>query len=134
MIDTPEPRPQNAAAVSATHQECRSSTGNGRRRRPRLGLVAVVAGLSMLATACTGGPGDRDDFVEILVRDDGFNADEAGCIADAVFAQYGEDGDALGKISGAESYEFLTGPDGVEGFDGFFTSTVSDCTTVGPTE
>ena len=102
-----------------------------KRRRPI--LASLVLALALVATGCTGGPGDRDDFIEVLTRDDNFNETEATCIADAVFDEYEEDGDALGKISGAESYEYLTGEDGVEGFDEFFTEVVSDCTAVGPT-
>ncbi len=103
----------------------------GRVRR-RAGLVSSIVVLAFIATGCTGGPGDRADFVEVLTRDDNFAVGEAECIADAVFDRYGEDGNALGKISGAESYEYLTGPDGVEGFDEFFESTVNDCTAIGP--
>jgi hypothetical protein len=102
-----------------------------KHRRRTLGVL--VLSLAALATGCTGGPGDRDDFIDILTRDDNFNETEATCIADAVFDEYGEDGDALGKISGAESYEYLIGEDGVEGFDEFFTPLVADCTAVGPT-
>lgn len=98
----------------------------------RAGLAAVVAALVLLATGCTGGPGDRDDFVDVLTRDDNFAANEAECIADAVFDRYGEDGSALQKISAAESWEYLIGPDGVEGFGDFFESTVTDCTAIGP--
>lgn len=92
-------------------------------KRLLLGLAATVLGL----TACTGGPGDRDDLVAALTRDDTFTTAEATCIADAVFAEYGMDDDALGKISGVGSYEELTGTDGVEGFDDFFSNTVSAC-------
>ncbi len=100
------------------------------RRRGR--LAATVVALAVLATGCTGGPGDRSDFVDVLTRDDGFALNEAECIADAVFDRYSEDGDALQKISAAESYEYLTGSDGVDGFDEFFQGAVGDCTTIGP--
>lgn len=102
------------------------------RARRRAGLAATLVAVVFVAAGCTGGPGNRDDFVEVLIRDDAFTANEAGCIADAVFDRYGEDGDALQKISAAESYDYLTGEDGVEGFDGFFDSTVADCTAIGP--
>lgn len=88
-----------------------------------LGLVATVLGLS----ACTGGPGDRDDLVSALTRDDSFSTAEAACIADAVFAEYGEDEDAIDKISGASSFDELTGTEGVAGFDEFFDNTISAC-------
>lgn len=92
-------------------------------KRLLLGLVATVLGVS----ACTGGPGDRDDLVAALTRDDTFAVAEAECIADAVFAEYGADEDALGRISGAVSYDELTGTEGVAGFDEFFSNTVSAC-------
>ncbi len=104
-------------------------TTPGRRRG---GVAAAFVATAVLLTGCTGGPGDRDDFVDVLTRDDNFAANEAECIADAVFDRYGEDGDALQKISAAESYEWLTGAEGVEGFDEFFESTVTDCTAIGP--
>ncbi len=107
------------------------ASGSDRVRR-RGGLVAALVAFGLLATGCTGGPGDRADFVDVLTRDDNFAANEAECIADAVFDRYGDDGSALGKISGAESYEYLIGEDGVEGFDEFFESTVADCTAIGP--
>ena len=100
--------------------------------RHRIGLFAIVVAAGLLAAGCTGGPGSQDEFVEMLTRDDAFAANEAECIADAVFDEYGDDGDALQKISAAESYDFLTGEDGVTGFDEFFEATVADCTTIGP--
>ncbi|MDH3299681.1 MAG: hypothetical protein OES24_04160 [Acidimicrobiia bacterium] len=100
--------------------------------RRRSGLMAVLVALALVATGCTGGPGDRDDLVDVLTRDDNFAVNEAECIADAVFERYGEDGNALQKISAAESYDYLLGPDGVEGFDEFFETTVTDCTAIGP--
>ncbi len=116
----------------------RSTARSLRRHRPlsaarrRSGLVTAVTLVVLVATGCTGGPGDRDDFVDVLTRDDNFAQNEAECIADEVFDEYGEDGDALQKISAADSYEFLTGEDGVDGFDEFFTTTVADCTRIGP--
>ena len=117
--------------TSGPESSC-AATSVRRRGRRRGGLAAVIVALALVATGCTGGPGDREDFVDVLTRDDNFALNEAECIADAVFDRYGEDGDALQKISGAESYEFLTGADGVEGFDAFFESTVTDCTAIGP--
>jgi len=104
-------------------------------QRRRVGLVSALFALvfALVATGCTGGPGNRGDFVDVLTRDDNFAANEAECITDAVFDRYGEDGDALQKISAAESYDYLTGEDGVDGFDEFFQSTVADCTAIGPT-
>lgn len=92
-------------------------------KRLLLGLAFTVFGIS----ACTGGPGDRDDLVAALTRDDSFSQPEAACIADAIFAEYGADEDALGKISGAATFEELNGTDGVEGFEDFFNNTISAC-------
>lgn len=126
MTDQITPRP--ATRLESTVPATPGIAGGRRRRRVAVGFVA----LALLLTGCTGGPGDREDFVDVLTRDDNFAANEANCIADAVFDRYGEDGDALQKISAAESYEWLTGPDGVAGFDEFFESTVTDCTAIGP--
>ncbi|MDH3293082.1 MAG: hypothetical protein OER95_02035 [Acidimicrobiia bacterium] len=103
------------------------------RRGPRRRLLVTgVILVALVATGCTGGPGTEDEFVDVLMLNDNFNEAQASCIAEAVFDEYGQDGDALQKISAAESYEFLTGEDGVEGFDQFFTDVVSDCVSVGP--
>ena len=88
-----------------------------------IGIAVAVLGLP----ACSGGPGDRDDLVLALTRDDTFSTAEATCIADAVFSEYGADEEALDLISGADSYDEITGTDGVAGFDEFFTNTVSAC-------
>ena len=63
-----------------------------------------------------------------LTQNDTFNTAEAECIASAVFEEYGADEDALGKISGAVDYEDLSGTEGVDGFDTFFTRAVGACT------
>ena len=118
---------------TASIPACEVPASKGSRRGRSFGLLASVFALALLVTGCTGGPGDQDDFVDVLTLNDNFTEAEATCIAEAVFDEYGEDGDALSIISGAESYEFLLGEDGVEGFDDFFTGTVSSCTTVGPT-
>ncbi|MGF1595857.1 MAG: hypothetical protein ACFCVK_02850 [Acidimicrobiales bacterium] len=98
------------------------------RRRPRT-LLAAAAVLVVVATGCTGGgPGNQDDLVTALLLDDAFTEAEAECIAAAVFDEYGEDEGALGRISGAGSYKDLSGTDGVEGFDDFFTGAVRACT------
>lgn len=99
------------------------------RSRKILGLGAVAAGL--LLTGCSEGAGSQEELVEVLAREDGFTQVEAECIADAVFGEYGENDDALKKLS-AQSYEQLEGEDGVPGFDEFLTGAVGDCTTVGP--
>ncbi|MEM7337771.1 MAG: hypothetical protein AAF467_03925 [Actinomycetota bacterium] len=89
-------------------------------------LIPLVA-LSFVAAACTGGPGSRDDLVAALTRDETFTTEEAQCIANAVFDRYSDDEDVLGQISGAVSYEELTGTSGVEGFEEFFENTVTAC-------
>jgi hypothetical protein len=88
------------------------------------GAIVLALGLS----ACTDGPGNEDDLVTALTRDDAFTTAEAECIASAVFDEYGEDEDSLNKISGVANYEELSGPDGVPGFDEFFRRAVSACT------
>ena len=91
-------------------------------------LLFGLAAAALALAACGGGPGNRDDLVTALTRDDTFSTPEAECIADAVFAQYGEDQEALGRISGARTFDELNGPEGVPGFDEFFENTVSACT------
>ncbi len=103
------------------------------RRARRVGpLAAIVAAVALLATACGGGPGTQEEFNEILTRGDNLTAEEADCISTAVFDRYGEDQDALGKLSAAPDIEFLDGPDGIPGFNEFFDSTVDGCLQVGP--
>jgi hypothetical protein len=106
-------------------------TGRAGRRR-RAGVAVALAAVVLLVSGCGGGPGDKEDFVDVLMLDDNFNEAQATCIADAVFDEYGEDGDALQKISGADSYEYLIGEDGVEGFGPFFDGVVNACLAVGP--
>ncbi len=91
-----------------------------------------MAGLALVVSGCTGGPGTQAEFVEVLMLNDNFNEVQADCIAEAVFDEYGEDNDALQKISGAESYEYLLGEDGVDGFGPFFDDVVTGCVTAGP--
>lgn len=96
--------------------------------------MPIFLAAPVLLAACGGGPGTEAQFVEMLSREGNLDATQAECIADAVFDEYGQDDDALGKISGAESYEWLIGPDGVEGFGPFYDGVVANCTTVGPTQ
>lgn len=91
-------------------------------------LLPSLLGLALIASACSSGPGSEEDLVTALTRDDTFSTDEAECIASAVFDEYGADEDALSIISGAESYEAITGADGVDGFDAFFGNAVAACT------
>ncbi|MEL7157524.1 MAG: hypothetical protein AAFN30_13095 [Actinomycetota bacterium] len=91
-------------------------------------LLPSLIGLALVASACSSGPGSREDLVTALTRDDTFSSAEASCIADAVFAEYGDDEDALTIISRAGSYEEITGTDGVEGFDQFFSNAIAACT------
>ncbi|MEM8924692.1 MAG: hypothetical protein AAGD35_14410 [Actinomycetota bacterium] len=91
-------------------------------------LLPLLLGSAFLVSACTGGPGSRDDLVAALTRDDSFTQAEASCIADAIFAEYGEDEDALSVLSGSASYSEISSASEVEGFDEFFDNTISACT------
>lgn len=86
-------------------------------------LIASVLGLS----ACGGGPGSEEDLVNALMRGDAFTETEAECIASAVFDEYGDNEEELTIISNASSFEALGGPDGIDGFNDFFTSAVRIC-------
>ena len=104
--------------------------GRVRRLRSALGLVA----LALLATACGSDPGTREDFIDVMTQDGVFTVEQATCMADAVFDRYGEDDDALGKISAADSFEFFDEEEnGIPGFSEFFDETVQSCAPVGPT-
>lgn len=105
----------------------RPRSSGPRSARALLGLFIAAFVLS----SCTGGPGDRDDLVTALTRDDSFTVSEAECIADAVFLEYGEDDDAIGKISGSSTYEELVGSEGVAGFSDFFDNAISVCANTG---
>lgn len=127
------PTPSDLSRADDGFRPVRATIDRARMSRIRIAATTLaLVGAGLVLAGCTGGPGDQDDFVEVLRLDDGFTENEATCIADAVFDEYGEDADALGKISGAESYEWLIGEDGVDGFDQFFPGVVADCTTVGP--
>ena len=91
-------------------------------------LLPVLVGLPLVAAACSGGPGSEEDLVNSLTRDDSFTQGEAECIAETIFGEYGENEEALNIISGASSFDEITGADGVEGFEEFFDNTVSGCT------
>lgn len=96
-------------------------------------LVGPVAVLALTATACGGGPGSQEDFVDVLMRDGtGLSEDEATCIGGRVFDEYGEDDDALGKLSAAPDMDFLEGEDGIPGFGEFFDEAVQSCLQIGP--
>lgn len=86
--------------------------------------MVLAFGLS----ACTDGPGDENDLVNALTNGDAFTTAEAECIAAAVFAEYGEDEDAISLLSGTSSFEELSGTEGVPGFDDFFRRAISACT------
>ncbi len=95
-------------------------------------LAAGLGAMALLLAACTDGPGDEQDLVDALVEDDAFEQNVAECIAAAVFAEYGEDDDAIERISGLGTFEELDSAEGVPGFGEFFTETIDDCRTVGP--
>lgn len=95
----------------------------------------MLACASVVLAACGQGAGTQEEFVDVLTRDGNLSNDEADCVADAVFAEYGEDDEALKKISLAQDYESLERPleeGGLPGFDSFLTETVTTCTTFGP--
>ncbi len=112
-----------------------TSTIGRSARRTRLGrgpLVAVLAAVALLASACGGGPGSREDFNEVLTRGGSLTPEEADCISGEVFDRYGDDDDSLGKLSAAPDLAFLEGEDGIDGFTEFFDSAVESCLQVGP--
>lgn len=107
---------------------------SGSRRRRMVRLLPALLAVALLAASCSTGPGSEEEFVNILLEGGTLTESEASCIAGAVFDEYEEDEDALGKISAAPDFAFLSTEDGVEGFSEFFNRTVSDCAAVGPTQ
>ncbi len=103
------------------------------RPRPRLVLMAALAALALLATACGGGPGTREEFNEVLTRgENGLSPAEADCISGQVFDRYGDDEDALGKLSAAPDMAFLESAEGIPGFAEFYQEAVNSCLQSGP--
>lgn len=102
------------------------------RRRSLLAVVGLLA-LGLLATSCSSGPGSKQDFIDVLSRDEMMTTEEATCIADQVFDRYGDDEDALGKLSAAPDFDFLNGAEGIDGFSDFYDQAVLSCVQVGPT-
>lgn len=96
-------------------------------------LLLVLIALAVLVAGCGSGPGTREEFIDILTRNPNLTTEEATCISDAVFARYGADEEALGKISAAPDFEYLRGEEGVPGFAEFYDDTVLSCSQVGPT-
>jgi hypothetical protein len=96
--------------------------------RVAVGLLVMALGLS--ACSQDTGPGSESDLIDALTRDGTFEQDEAECIAETVFNEYGEDEDALQRITRTDDYDTLTGDgeDAVEGFGEFFDNTISFCT------
>ena len=97
-----------------------------RSRRKRLVFSVVLGAVSL--TACGGGPGNEEDLVAALTRDDTFTVGQAECIAAKIFVEYGEDEVALTMISNNADYDELIGTDGVAGFDEFFSTAITVCT------
>lgn len=94
-------------------------------------VLVPVALLALVGAACGDGPGSEEELVTALTRENTFTQDEAECVASAVFAQWGEDEDALKLISAAADYDELTGPNGVEGFGESFETAVKACANLG---
>jgi hypothetical protein len=105
---------------------------NRSRPRARLRLAVMVAAVALAASACSSGPGTEAEFVDILTKDETITDEQAQCIAGAVFDEYEGQGDALGLISAAESFESLEGENGVPGFSAFLDETVQSCVAFGP--
>ena len=105
--------------------------------RPRSRRLPAAAGallaLGLLAASCSSGPGSKEDFVDVLSRDDLMTTEEATCIADQVFDRYGDDEEALDKLSAAPDFEYLSGAEGIDGFSEFYDQVVQSCVQVGPT-
>ncbi len=120
---------RGAFAPAADHPE--APTNGGRRRVARWAPALLAIGL--VAAGCSSGPGTEQEFIEVLTRDGSLTEQEATCISSAVFAEYGLDEDALGKISAAPDFAYLSSEEGVPGFTEFFEGTVQNCSTVGPT-
>lgn len=120
----------NVGVISRTSGTApRRRFGPSARIRRVIGLLALV----LIVAGCGTSPGSREDLIEVITQDGAFTVEEATCIADAVFDRYGDDDDALGKISAADSYEFFDEDNGVPGFTAFFDETVVGCAAVGPT-
>ncbi|MEM7272451.1 MAG: hypothetical protein AAF547_05165 [Actinomycetota bacterium] len=103
------------------------------RRRRFAGRLAALVAVVLLAVGCSSGPGTKAEMIDVLSRDGAFTEGQATCIADAVFDRYGDDEEALGKISAADSFELFDTADGIPGFSEFFTDTVQGCAPTGPT-
>ncbi len=110
----------------------KTPTSQPKGPKARASLLALVAASSLALAACSGGPGTQEEFVEVLQREDTFTEAEATCIADDVFETYGDDSDALDLLSGADTWADIAGEGGIEGFQSYYETLVSDCTTAGP--
>jgi len=101
------------------------------RTKSLVPVFVLVTVLGLTGSACSEGPGTEEDLISSLTRDDVFSEGEAGCIADIVFDEWGNDDDALAQISSAASYEDLIGPDGIDGFGDIFATAVKTCANLG---
>lgn len=129
----PVPAPAPAFAAPASAVPASASRPGPRRRAGRTAALVGLVAFGLVAAGCGGGPGTREELIDVVSQDGAFSVEQATCIADAVFERYGDDDDALGKISAADSFEFFDGEDGVPGFSSFFDQTVQSCAPVGPT-
>ncbi|MEM7321666.1 MAG: hypothetical protein AAF531_01150 [Actinomycetota bacterium] len=127
------PAPPSGRPVPPSSPDPLRPSAVGRRRWRRFRYLPGLLAVALVAAACGGGPGSREDLIDVLTLDEAFSVEEATCMADAVFDRYGDDDDALGKISAADSFDFFDGENGIPGFSEFFNQTVQSCATVGPT-
>lgn len=93
-------------------------------------LFFLFAVSTLLLTSCSrDGPGNQQDLANALSQDDVFTTEQAECIAEKVFAEYGDDKDAVEKISAADDIaDIETGENKVDGFNTKYASFLKDCT------
>jgi len=91
-------------------------------------VLLLLAALALTASACSDGPGNEDDLISSLTRDDAFTQKQAECITKVVFDTWGDDDEILGRLSGADSYQDLAD---IDGFVTTFEGAIKACANVG---